>query len=49
VQRDCMQNQTRITIEGALAEIQKLLRQRFLSYIGQRNYYGADVLQVPKP
>lgn len=46
VQRDCMINQTRMTIEGSLVEIQKMLRQRFVSYIGQPNFYGLDEIKV---
>jgi hypothetical protein len=45
-QTSCMQNQTRITLQGSLLEIQKMLKQRFLSYIGTLHFYGADVLNV---
>jgi hypothetical protein len=35
VQRDCMLNLTSVTVQASLLEIQKMLRYKFVSYIGQ--------------
>ena len=45
-QRACMQNQTRITIGASLRELQRMLRQRFVRYIANKDYFGRDELKV---
>ena len=45
-QGECMRLQKSITIEGSLEEIQKMLQQRFLSYVGHKHYFGPDDLKV---
>jgi hypothetical protein len=45
-QKACMQNRSTIIMRALLSQFQSALKQRFLSYIANSNFYGQDSLHV---